>query len=64
MGKPFEAAPEHLGPSQQLECGRFYARALSSWSLLLAAQGFIYEGPRARIGFRSLAEVQPYSIAQ
>jgi hypothetical protein len=38
-------------PFNELECGRFYARALSSWSLLLAAQGFIYEGPKARIGF-------------
>jgi hypothetical protein len=38
-------------PFNELECGRFYARALSSWSLLLASQGFIYEGPEARIGF-------------
>lgn len=38
-------------PFNELECGRFYARALSSWSLLLAAQGFIYEGPKAKIGF-------------
>ncbi|MBU0756344.1 MAG: glycoside hydrolase family 116 protein, partial [Planctomycetes bacterium] len=38
-------------PFNDLECGRFYARALSSWSLLLAAQGFVYEGPAARIGF-------------
>lgn len=38
-------------PFNELECGRFYARALSSWSLLLASQGFIHEGPAARIGF-------------
>ncbi len=33
------------------ECGKFYARAMSVWSLLLACQGFVYEGPKARIGF-------------
>lgn len=38
-------------PFCELECGRFYARALSSWSLLLAAQGFHYGGPDERIGF-------------
>jgi hypothetical protein len=38
-------------PFNELECGGFYARALSSWSLLLASQGFVHEGPRARIGF-------------
>ncbi len=34
------------------ECGKFYARAMSAWSLLLAAQGFVYDGPAGRIGFR------------
>jgi hypothetical protein len=34
------------------ECGRFYARAMSSWSLLLACQGFVYDGPAGLIGFR------------
>ncbi|HEV2474375.1 MAG TPA: hypothetical protein VGS41_16990, partial [Chthonomonadales bacterium] len=34
------------------ECGKFYARAMSVWSLLLACQGFIYDGPAGRIGFR------------
>lgn len=33
------------------ECGKFYARAMSSWSLLLACQGFIYDGPAQTIGF-------------
>ena len=33
------------------ECGKFYARAMSVWSVLLACQGFVYEGPKARIGF-------------
>ncbi|HUW61891.1 MAG TPA: GH116 family glycosyl-hydrolase [Candidatus Bathyarchaeia archaeon] len=33
------------------ECGKFYARAMSVWSLLLAAQGSSYDGPAGRIGF-------------
>ena len=34
------------------ECGSFYARAMSNWSLLLACQGYIYDGPAASIGFK------------
>ena len=34
------------------ECGKFYGRSLSVWSALLALQGFIYDGPAGRIGFR------------
>jgi hypothetical protein len=33
------------------ECGKFYARAMSVWSLLLACQGFDYDGPSRKIGF-------------
>lgn len=33
------------------ECGKFYARAMSVWSVLLACQGFVYDGPEERIGF-------------
>ena len=34
------------------ECGKFYGRSLSVWSVLLALQGFIYDGPAGVIGFR------------
>jgi hypothetical protein len=34
------------------ECGKFYARAMSVWSLLLATQGFVYDGPAGIIGFK------------
>jgi hypothetical protein len=34
------------------ECGKYYARAMSVWSMLLASQGFIYDGPAGVIGFR------------
>lgn len=33
------------------ECGKYYARAMSAWSLLLASQGFYYDGPAGVIGF-------------
>jgi hypothetical protein len=33
------------------ECGKYYGRALSVWSLLLASQGFLYDGPAGCIGF-------------
>lgn len=33
------------------ECGKFYARAMSVWSMLLACQGFTYDGPAGIIGF-------------
>lgn len=33
------------------ECGNWYGRALSSWSLLTALQGFSYDGPAGEIGF-------------
>ena len=36
------------------ECGKFYARAMSIWSVLLACQGFIYDGPAGLIGFKPL----------
>jgi uncharacterized protein (DUF608 family) len=33
------------------ECGQFYGRALSQWSVMLAVQGFDYNGPEGIIGF-------------
>jgi len=38
-------------PFDELECGHHYARALASWSLLLAASGYRYSAPRRMIGF-------------
>ena len=39
-------------PFNELECGKFYARAMSSWSLLIASQGLILEGPKGILGFK------------
>ena len=33
------------------ECGKYYARPMSIWSMLLACQGAAIDGPAARIGF-------------
>jgi hypothetical protein len=34
-----------------VECGNHYARALASWSLLLALSGFRYSAPEKTLGF-------------
>jgi len=38
-------------PWDEFECGHHYARAMSSWGLLLALSGFSYSGPDLRLGF-------------
>ena len=38
-------------PWDEFECGHHYARALSSWSLLLALSGFEYSAPAGRLRF-------------
>lgn len=43
----------HSGnPFSDDESGKFYGRAMSVWSVLLACQGFIYDGPAQLIGFK------------
>lgn len=39
-------------PFGEDECGDFYGRALSSWSILAAALGYSYDGPKKTIRFR------------
>jgi len=34
------------------EAGKFYVRPMSIWSMLLACQGFVYDGPAGVIGFK------------
>jgi hypothetical protein len=38
-------------PFNEVECGDHYARALASWSCLLAISGFQCDGPAAALGF-------------
>lgn len=44
-------APIKRNPWSEIECGEHYARAMSSWSVLLAAQGAEYSGPDGMISF-------------
>jgi uncharacterized protein (DUF608 family) len=38
-------------PWDEVECGHHYARAMSSWGILLALSGYSYSGPETRMGF-------------
>jgi non-lysosomal glucosylceramidase len=38
-------------PWDEVECGHHYARAMSSWGVLLALSGFSYSAPEKRMGF-------------
>ncbi len=38
-------------PWDEVECGHHYARAMSSWGLLLALSGFSYSGVDMKLGF-------------
>ncbi len=48
-------------PFGEDECGDFYTRAMSSWSSLLALQGFIYDGPQQTIGFKPAFEPENHA---
>ena len=43
--------PIGRNPWNEIECGGHYARAMSSWSLLLAASGYEYDGPAKTLRF-------------
>jgi hypothetical protein len=38
-------------PWNEIECGDYYVRAMSSWSLLTAAQGYAHVGPQRELSF-------------
>jgi len=42
----------HRNPWNEVECGHHYARAMSSWSLLMALSGFGYSAPAKELVFR------------
>jgi non-lysosomal glucosylceramidase len=42
---------ERRNPWDEIECGHHYARAMSSWSLLLALSGYRYSAPTRSLSF-------------
>lgn len=42
------------------ECGKMYSRSLAVWSILLAYQGFEYDGPNKKIAFYPSLEEQQH----
>jgi hypothetical protein len=51
---------ERRNPWNEVECGNHYARALASWSLLLALSGFHYSGPERTMGFDPRSEGEKF----
>jgi len=49
-------APFKRNPWDEIECGEHYARAMSSWAMLLAAQGVSYCGPDGSISFNPVMQ--------
>ncbi|MBI1387569.1 MAG: hypothetical protein GC154_03885 [bacterium] len=43
---------ERRNPWNEVECGHHYARAMASWSVLLALSGFEFDAPARAIGFQ------------
>ena len=48
-------------PWNEIECGDYYARAMSSWTLLLAAQGYAYDGPAGALSFNPRLNADDHS---
>jgi uncharacterized protein (DUF608 family) len=47
-------------PWNEIECGGHYARALASWSLLLALSGFHHDGPQGLLRFEPIYRPEQY----
>ncbi len=50
-------------PWNEFECGNHYARAMSSWSLVLALSGYQYSAPEQRIAFAPRVNTDKFSCA-
>jgi len=51
---------ERRNPWDEIECGHHYARALSSWALILALSGFHYSAPEKTISFHPKIDSNPF----
>lgn len=52
---------ERRNPWNEVECGHHYARAMSSWSVLLALSGYKYSGPDKMITFYPRINVENFT---
>lgn len=53
-------APIPRSPWNEIECGGHYARAGSSWTLLLALSGWLYDGAMGHLEFRPIHSPQNF----
>jgi non-lysosomal glucosylceramidase len=51
---------ERRNPWNEFECGNHYARAMASWSLVLALSGYHYSAPANQIGFAPAVNAQGF----
>jgi non-lysosomal glucosylceramidase len=51
---------ERRNPWNEPECGHHYARAMSSWSPVLAASGFEYDAPSKRLRIAPAIATRPF----
>jgi hypothetical protein len=51
---------ERRNPWNEFECGNHYARAMASWSLLLALSGFHFSAPAGRIAFAPVVNAERF----
>ena len=54
-------AGNNRNPWNQIECGHHYARAMASWSVKLALDGFTYSLPTATLGFAPKINADNYT---
>ncbi len=53
--------PIQRNPWAEVECSNHYARAMASWGMLLAAQGYRYCGPDMSLGFDPVVSPENHS---
>lgn len=53
---------ERRNPWDEFECGHHYARAMASWSLLLALSGYGYSAPEQSIRFAPRLTVEDFRV--
>ncbi len=55
--------PVNRNPYNEVECSDHYSRAMASWGVFTALQGFTYHGPKGRIGFAPKVTPEDFQAA-